>query len=484
MNAKEKYEIILKTIEQLIVENELSNREIGEKAFDNANLPMTDRERNVLFEFLIGKKVLQYISDRRLMIGYKYLMSEPDKKKAYKKALDISGSSNQSGYITKFKKMFGITPDVARDRDESSLYKAIPTWECLSGDEEEKSNNMVETVFGVPRSQFKILQEAMNLQDFYSLNEKESEFAYSLYKSGIDMEKAFEYLADYLVNNDSEDRDIRLDTDLTRGDVKYLYFDCDFGFDEIFVILLMQGMKQFKHPIVEYDKRFFEHLLMYIRFDLIYDSEDYKVPFEEKYDYFIESSTDMYTDVDLDLYTFYSRFFEYKEAFSKIKPGKCNRNDYERIVMMRKQANNEDEHIDYYYDDDYQDEYHYTSINSGIIRETEPELWDENYVDYEDEYENYDDFDDGDDDSWMARELEGPEYDVDEHVIIDMEEARLEEEFFDVDEFERICQEMSDSYDEDGESEKKSRKGFVIYKDLNVEEFMKDGDKNHFFILV
>ena len=52
MNAKEKYEIILKTIEQLIVENELSNREIGEKAFDNANLPMTDRERNVLFEFL------------------------------------------------------------------------------------------------------------------------------------------------------------------------------------------------------------------------------------------------------------------------------------------------------------------------------------------------------------------------------------------------------------------------------------------------
>ncbi len=455
MNAKEKYENILNTMEQLIIENELSNRDISEKAFDSANMPMEDRSRNALFEFLMEKKVLQYITERRLMIGYKILVTEEDKKVAYKKALDISGSSDQAAFITKFKKVFNMTPLEARSLGDASLYQAVPSWEGISGYIEENHENMVETIFDVPRDQLKIVQEALNLQDFYSLNDKESEFAYSLFKNGIDMERAFEYLADYFARNNSEDRDTRLEEDLDREDVKYLYFECNYGFDDIFRILLMQFLKQFSRPIKFYDKGFLNCVLDYIDNGIWNIPVDFKTPFETKYDYYKEQATDVYTELDLKLYIFYTRVYEYKKAFSMIKPGLDDINELKRIMRIYGKQFEEDEVSS---DEDYE-LIGYSEIEEEQDREPDA-YWDDNLVPYSEEDEE--DMDE-DEDAWIPIVMEGPENDIVE------DEVYNEDEFFDVDGFEKLCNEMSDqpSTTKVNEFSKRFRK----HKDLDVKKF-------------
>ena len=452
MNAREKYELILKSIEQLIVENELSNREIGDKAFADANLPMSDREKNTIFGFLLDKKLFQYISERRLMIGYKYLINESNKRTAYKKALDISGSSEQSAFITKFKKQFGITPDVARIRKDSSLYKSIPSWECISGNIENtmENDNMIETRFDIPINQFKIIQEALNLQDFYSLNKEESEFAFSLYKGGIDIEKAYEYLGNYIAGNDAENRDERLEADLSRDDVKYLYFDCDLGFEEIFVVLLMQRLNQFSNPTNSYNRHFFQGLVNYAYNLALTIPTDTKTPYEIKYKYYIENSTEQYTEEDFFKYNILLRSYDHKTAFSMITAGesKIERNSTETSYEELDMVYTEEELFD----------------RSYRYRKTEPEVWDEDYVSYFGDEEEDSLLED--EDEWILREIEGPENDINENEVYN------EDEYFDVDSFEELCHEISDYYEENDNNEEKPGKGFSGHKNLDVEMYM------------
>lgn len=114
MKAKDRYEIIVNTIENLIKENELANREIGDKAFNDAGIPMDDRSKNVLFGFLLEKSVNDYISERRLMIGYKLLIKEGEN--AYAKAVALANTSDESYYIKKFKDVFNrLTPKQAKN---------------------------------------------------------------------------------------------------------------------------------------------------------------------------------------------------------------------------------------------------------------------------------------------------------------------------------------------------------------------------------
>ena len=56
MNAKERYDIIMNSIEQMIIENELDDQEILDRAFNDADFPRNDREKNIVFDFLLGKK--------------------------------------------------------------------------------------------------------------------------------------------------------------------------------------------------------------------------------------------------------------------------------------------------------------------------------------------------------------------------------------------------------------------------------------------
>lgn len=458
MNAKERFKIIVDSIEEMVKENTLSNHEISDRAFDKANFPKEDREKNVLFEFLMEKKVLEYISERRLMTGYKYLLNEKDKDIAYKKANDLSGSSDQSGYITKFKKLFnGLTPLEARNLRDVSLFKSAPTWESLTGEDKE-NEGMKDTIFDIPKEHFAIVQKALNLQDFYSLNENESELAYTLYKDGKDMEKAFEYIANYLAGKDIEDRDARLKLDLLNDNVKYLYFDCNYGFDDIFIILLMQYLKQFSKPIREIDPLLITNCLKYMDNNVWNLPKELSPTFEEKYNYYLETATDKYTELDLELYLYYLRSCDYKKAFSMINPGLTDRKKLKRII--RKYEGFEDDYEKYLdafegYDPDEEDYYE---------NDIEPEVWDDYMA-------NNSSFDmNADEDDWVAESAQG--YEPMEQVMSMEEEDELYD--FDVDEFERLCMEMSETNDDEIKSTDLFGRRLSEYSSLDVESFWKE----------
>ena len=472
MNAKEKYEVIIDSIEKMIEENELNDHEISDKAFSNADFPREDREKNVLFEFLMGKRVLEYISERRLMIGYKILLNEKNKDIAYRRATDISGSSYAQGYITKFKKRFGMSPLKAREKNNAALYQTTPSWEEFSASGKEEKMDIIEILFNLPQEYTNSVKNALNLRDFYNLNDEESKFAYSLCKNGIEMDSAFEYIADYVYGNKDENRDDSLKKDLSREDVKYLYFDCDYGFNQIFLLLLMQYIGQISKPIIECDRRFLDGCLDYLHgnpYEII-RNRNKDVSFQEKYDYYCEMVTEQYTDMDMELYLLYIGFYEYKKAFSMINPGLDNIEELNRIKRIYGKEvegdalyRNMEEKLDleaYYYSE---------ATNPWREQGIEPEIWDEDYMDPIPEEDDLN----ADEDDWIADAMEDDEtYDV-----------RELGEPFDVDEFENLCKE-ADSADEPEGSEKSisTRKRFTIRRDLDVEGFWWKYNNNFFEI--
>lgn len=453
MKAKDRYEIIVNTIENLIKENELANREIGDKAFNDAGIPMDDRSKNVLFGFLLEKSVNDYISERRLMIGYKLLIKEGEN--AYAKAVALANTSDESYYIKKFKDVFNrLTPKQAKKLKDASLYKTIPTWESISSSSTE-GENMIDTMFGIPKEQFKMIQRALNLQDFYGLNEEESEFAYSLNEDGIDIDKAFEYIYNYLGGNTAEDRDARLEVDLSQSDVKYLYFECGFGFEQIFNILLMQYLKQFDGEIRSYDKSFLKGCSDYsqkIKYDILFwgaDKDQLKLDqtYQQKCEYYKKNATEEYTELDFELYAYLLKTFDMQDAFSVIKPGI---KDVKRLNRIKRSIDEND-----FTCDDIDNRAAGEIVESWLdTREAyEPDVWEDDYITpIEDEEEFYDE------EEWYAREIEfGHDY---------------EDEYFNVDEFERLCEDMAEIPDDDIKQEESSK--LNLRTNLDVEKFWKD----------
>lgn len=461
MNAKEKYEIIVKTIEKLIKANELADQEISDKAFDCAGMATTDnRERNNIFDYLMGKQVRTYILDRKRMIAYKYLINEKDDKMAVLVAKKLLNASDQY-FVTIFKDRFGMTPKTARKRKDPSLYEYIPTWEYLSG-MAEGDDSMENTIFDIPRKQFLIIQKVLNLKDFYDFNEYESEFAYSIYKNDkTDLEKAFEYVADYMGLRSSEKPDDRLETDLGRDDVKYLYFTHDFGFDEIFRVLLMKYLKQFHNPIKSYDERFLKACADYA--ECLWTRWDPSEPiFQDKYDYYFQSITDQYTDLDFELYTLYLQFYDYKKAFSKIVPGLEDRAVLRDIKARYHKESPYISREDQEYFDKYQIEMESEYYSYADVPEDgyEPEVWDDDFSS-----EGHDASNEGilaDEDEWVASETKS----YDSELNLDIDESEYNE--FDLEAFDQLCDEM-DETQEETQTVKRKNKRFFFFNDLDVE---------------
>ena len=112
MTPKEKFNSIVSEIERLVKgiidENEyifLKAHEISDRAFKEGKCYIDDRSKNVLFQFLIGSTVIDYVNERKMMATYEYLISVDKKEKGkYKVALEMSGVENQSSFIKKFNK--------------------------------------------------------------------------------------------------------------------------------------------------------------------------------------------------------------------------------------------------------------------------------------------------------------------------------------------------------------------------------------------
>ena len=78
MGPKEKYNIIVNKIEELVqgecidgIIMGMDELEICEKAFDAAQSIMDIRSQNILFGFLMDKRIKTYVQERKMMAAYK-----------------------------------------------------------------------------------------------------------------------------------------------------------------------------------------------------------------------------------------------------------------------------------------------------------------------------------------------------------------------------------------------------------------------------
>lgn len=464
MKPNEKFNIIIDSIEQSILENNLiDNNEILEKAFNDANFPRIDREKNAIFEFLLEKKGREYISERKLMLGYRILLNEDDKKNAKEKAMRIFGEHDDSYYISQFGKLFNMSPKKAIEKNDVSLYQSKPSWESISTEQKGEGMDMFDLLLDLPTDYVKNVRQAMNLKDFYNLNDDESRYAYSLNKNGIDIDEAFKYIADYIGDNKSDDRDKRLKSDLSSDDVRYLYFNCDFGFNDIFKILYLKYKGQITAPIQNCDTKFLKGALEIVkrRFFATGFNNRQEASLQEILDYYFSCSDDKYTDLDFKIYLLYLLYNEYKTAFSMIKPGKADHNEYERLCYI---YGNEDleEGIRFYQEpsDD-----SYNLVEDYARYETDGYFYDP--------YDDTDTSDPNDEDAWKEDEDNWIEKEIDNDKPLDFEDIFFDD--FDIEEFDKLC----DEYDEQLKSDTadistRKNKKLTINKDLDIETYCKE----------
>ena len=474
MKANEKFDIIIDSIEQSILENNLhDNNEILEKAFNDAGFPRIDREKNAIFEFLLEKKGWEYISERKLMLGYRILLNEDDKKKAKETAMKIFGEHDDSYYISQFGKLFNMSPNTAIKNNDASLYQSKPSWESISTEKKGEGMDMFDLLLDLPSDYVKNVRQAMNLKDFYDLNDEESRYAYSLHKDGIDIDEAFKYIADYIGDNKSDDRDVNLKKDLSRDDVKYLYFNCAFGFNDVFRILYLKYQGQITAPIQNCDIEFLEGALDVSerRYHyLVRYSGQRKRTYQELVDYYYSSANDNYSNIDFKLYLLYLLHYDYKEAFSMIKPSEVDQNEYERLchIYGKDDLKELKEIYSEPSDDSYNLEEDYARYETERYYNYEmfDDIYDEIYDDIDNTSEPTEEEDEfnKDEDEWIEEEI------VDDRQI-DFEDAVYD---FDFEEFDRLCYEYDQQHNvEPVTMSKKNSKRLTISKDLDIETYCK-----------
>lgn len=459
MSPKEKFEIIVAKIEELIrAPYEMSDREIAEKAFNEASEYIDDRSKNTVFSFLLQTTVIKYISERRLMEGYKVLLTEKDVSDAYKKAYQLSGCNTQQAYATKFKDFFGFPPTDAVKLNNMSLYKATPAWESLSNDGL-KEEHMDNRKFGVPVEKFRIIQEALNLEAFYGLNDEESDFAFSLYdEKEIPLEECFHFVGSYLMQNKEADRDSRLKKDLDNEDVQYLFFKLGLSYDEIFNILLMQYLGEFRRSIQDYSEEFIRGCANY-PIEELWSRNEHEI-FEDIYKYYKDNVDAEYTMYDFCMFAFCMQYRTKEQALNSLKPGIPDLNH-----LNREKNKFENSELDRFYK--YQDlyEYEHDYDEEDVY---EPEVWDENYSSYRNDV----DYDENDEEAWVLDALESKE--------IPEEYDEYEELYFDVQEFIDICNAMSELTDDEIDQQKKRKREFVFHSDLDVESYWQNRTADNF----
>lgn len=307
MSAKEKYNILINAIEKMIEGEEsevgieiLTPHDISDRAFSLAGCEgMDDRSKNVIFLFLSGLTVIEYIQERKMMYAYKAIINSSEwNRELIDSVVLMMGLSDDKAFAKKFKKTFGTSPKKAFANKDESLISPVKDWDEISKDGKSafislEGDNMVETRFGVKKDLFMEANIAANLQAFYSLNDDESEYAFSLYKDmNIPLKDTFEYVYNYLWGNFEDDnRGERLIEDLSNPDVLHMYFECNMSFNEIVRVLICLSKNVLPRKMKDTTK---EYLLGYREYcnylEVALFLGEKSVPsFESIYEYYIEN---------------------------------------------------------------------------------------------------------------------------------------------------------------------------------------------------
>ncbi len=278
MNVKQRFNKTIQEIEKRAGDPYVDSQELAaDIAASNALLL---RDMITVFKYLTGNTLRAYISDRRMMASYKFLIT--GKTRNIERALEIAGYGDQPGYTKAFKKRFGISPGEAFKKKDVSLYEEPLSWEQLSqeaGASSGKENVAVqetETHFGIKLNQFDKIAKAMELEAFYEFSPVFSQFAFDLSekisKPLSDTFKFVNSLREYLWTTRPEDESLTDDMKPLRETLR------EYGEDEFYQKMYFE--KNIGLSTIEY----FQFYHDATREELLSCNEDMLAAFSETYE--------------------------------------------------------------------------------------------------------------------------------------------------------------------------------------------------------
>lgn len=203
--TQQRYDEIIQLIEERIQDRgyekerkiaEWLLKEIGyeQRSIDNA------------FTFLMGKTLVQYIRERKMMRAYKYLLDRKDFD--LENPIEISGYAEEASFCNAFKARFGITAKEAHTQKNHDLLKPPMTWAQLAKEvrsvETAKNVDASNKRFGLSKETYQRMKDADDLQALYEMSDAQSEVAFEIAeKYKIPAKYAFEFLDDFCIWLDS-----------------------------------------------------------------------------------------------------------------------------------------------------------------------------------------------------------------------------------------------------------------------------------------
>lgn len=203
MTAKEKFTKLISKTEELVNQPHYQKpAEIKEKL--SMYLGLGNRDLNTIFTFLTSYSLIEYIRERQIMAAYSTIISMPIFD--IEVAISVSGYDNQSSFGKKFKERFGLTPKEAfNEKDFSRIAEQI-TWDIVSNgvklldDQRIIKESKGKTKFGIPSKDYKLIQEATDLQALFEFDDLQSNIAFNISKEWrVPLRKAYDFVDDYSV---------------------------------------------------------------------------------------------------------------------------------------------------------------------------------------------------------------------------------------------------------------------------------------------
>lgn len=231
MNLKERFNNILTDIE------EKANNPYEGKAQDIVEhickkYLINFRDFNAIFKFLTDMSPLDYTKERKMMAAYKIIIEETEFNP--EPAIEVSGLDNQQSFGKKFKETFNITPTEAFEAKDNTLYTNPLSWDIVSTNSFENVSEQFETEeikFGIERTQYNKIIEALDYQALYNLNDVQSEVAFQIAESdNLSLKEAFTLVYEYLHycecvdNNKTADENAKFLLSVRAKRLKHLYF--------------------------------------------------------------------------------------------------------------------------------------------------------------------------------------------------------------------------------------------------------------------
>lgn len=267
---------------------------IIDRAFEAGSAShMEDDHRRTFFMFMTNMTVQMYINERRIMQAFNRLLQK-DEFDLDQEDYDIAGVTRKQTYIEKFLRILNIDPQTAFDKKKDDLILPMRTWEMISEEAKNASEelldeeSMVKTKFGIPAIQFAEAIVAQNLQNYYKLNDMESDLAFNIAKNNsFSFEETFEYVYNYVWKHIEKPelcetiRDEKIEKDLLRKDVLHMYFNSDQSMKNIRALLYLKDTEEPEMDLMTMTKKECEDIAKgYYDMD---PGESPKTSFEEEY---------------------------------------------------------------------------------------------------------------------------------------------------------------------------------------------------------